>query len=226
MEPEATETAKPAGSSVGSIELQVRVSDKSQVGLKFVEKQGQIEIQLKSGDAQTARVLSDNLAGLKTSLNENGWNVEGRVQGSAVFSGQGGQNGAPAERGLSLLPSTELSSPASRSALNSPSAVADPPIREAGDRLGQGQPLRTEQVSIGQSSRQSGSDTSSGQDQHRSDRDGSPGRNGQQAREDGSGANSEQQGRRSVRDSEEWLESIENNLAQVSSRLVRTGETA
>lgn len=80
LEPASTELSKPAASSVGRIELQVKGSDEQQVGLRFVERQGRVEIQLKSGDLHTAQALSDNLAGLKTSLNENGWTVESRIQ--------------------------------------------------------------------------------------------------------------------------------------------------
>ena len=47
------------------------------MGLRFVEKQGRVEVQLKSGDASTAKTLSDNLAGLRTTLNEGGWDMEG-----------------------------------------------------------------------------------------------------------------------------------------------------
>lgn len=78
-EPTNTGPAKAAGSSVGTIELQLRSGDDSSVGLRFVERQGHVEIQLKSGDQQTTQSLSDNLAGLKTSLNETGWDVQARV---------------------------------------------------------------------------------------------------------------------------------------------------
>jgi hypothetical protein len=91
LEPASTEPAKPPTASVGTIELQVRGADEQQVGLRFVERQGQVEIQLKSGDVQTAQALSDNLADLKTSLNADGWNVESRIQGRPSSTDQSSQ---------------------------------------------------------------------------------------------------------------------------------------
>jgi hypothetical protein len=87
-EPPNTEGAKSAGSSVDAIELQVKSTNDSSVGLRFVERQGHIEIQLKSGDPQTAQALSENLAGLKTSLSETGWDVQTRLP-SAGQTAQG-----------------------------------------------------------------------------------------------------------------------------------------
>jgi hypothetical protein len=98
LEPASMEPANPSASSVGTIELQVRGADEQQIGLRFVERQGRVEIQLKSGDVQTAQALSDNLAGLKTSLNENGWNVESRIQDRLSSAGQGSQTVASADQ--------------------------------------------------------------------------------------------------------------------------------
>jgi hypothetical protein len=89
-EPTTAEATKPAGSSVGTIEMQIKSANDSSVGLRFVERQGSVEIQLKSGDPQTAQALSENLAGLKTSLNETGWDVQTRFSSA----GQANQNSA------------------------------------------------------------------------------------------------------------------------------------
>jgi hypothetical protein len=225
LEAVPSEPAKPLSSSVGTIELQVKVTDEKQVGLRLVERQGHVEIQLKSGDAQTAQALSDNLATLKTSLNENGWDVEDRIQTRLSPSVQGSPAGASTDRSSSALSQFESSDLSARAPLSALSATADMQSREAGDRSGLTQTLRTEQVSISQMSRQSGSDSSSSQDQSRSDRDASSGRNGQQTRHDGSGADSERQGRRSARDSEAWLDSIESNLTRSSSSRMMYGAT-
>ena len=189
LEPPPTEPAKPSTSSVGTIELQVRGADEQQVGLRFVERQGRVEIQLKSGDVQTAQALSDNLAGLKTSLNENGWNVDSRIQDRLSSAGQGFQ-----------------------------------PVASA-DQFGSPQSLRTEQLSMGQMNRQSGSDSSAGKGHSGPHQDGSSSRNGQQAENENTGPDSERQGRRSARDSEAWLESIESNLTRSPSRRIATGVT-
>lgn len=189
LEPASTEPAKPSTSSVGTIELQVRGADEQQVGLRFVERQGHVEIQLKSGDVQTARALSDNLAELKTSLNENGWNVE--------------------SRNLDRPSSTDQSSQIAMSA----------------DHLGSPQTPRAEQISMGQMNGQSGSDSSAGKEHSRPDQDGPSGKNEQQARNESAGSDSERHGRRSARDSEAWLESIESNLTRSPSGRVTTGVT-
>jgi hypothetical protein len=221
----SSEPAKPMGSSVGTIELQVKVADEKQVGLRFVERQGHIEIQLKSGDAQTTQALSDNLAGLKTSLNENGWDVDSRIRTRLTPSIQSAQAGASADRGSPALSQFEPSDLSARTSLSSLSATADAQSREAEGRSGLAQALRTEQISMNQMPRQGGSDSSSSHDQSRSDRDASPGRNGQQPRHDGSGADSERQGRRSARVSEAWLDSIENDLTRSSSSQMMHGAT-
>lgn len=204
LEPVATEPAKPFGSSVGSIELTVKISGEEQVGLRFAEKQGRVEIQLKSSDAQTAKALSDNLAGLKTSLNEGGWDVESRVQDRPAGLDQGSQTGVSSEKSPSTQAQFESSGLAARAPLTSSSTPVD--------HLGSPPPPRPEQISSGQMSRQSGSDPSAGQDHSRPDRDGSSGRDGQPARDDSARGDSERQGRRSGRDSEVWLESMESNL--------------
>lgn|GEM_PF-2061318 len=92
--PVVADDVKSASSSVGAIELQVRTSDDSAVGLRFVERQGHVEIQLKSSDSQTAQALSENLTGLKTSLNETGWDVQARLSPVA----QGSQNAVLEQR--------------------------------------------------------------------------------------------------------------------------------
>lgn len=224
-EPASTDPVKPFASSVGTIELQVKIADDKQVGLRFVERQGQVEVQMKSGDAQTAKALSDNLPGLRTSLNENGWDVNSRVQDRLSPVGQGSQIAASTERGSSPLAQFEPSSLSARASLTPLSTAADQQMREAGDHFGSAQTLRAEPVSTSQMSQQSGTDSSSRQDQSRPDRDGSSGRNGQQTRNDGAGADSERQGRRSARDSEAWLESIESNLTGSASRRFTTGAT-
>lgn len=191
-EPPNTEGAKPAGSSVDAIELQVKSADDSSVGLRFVERQGHVEIQLKSGDPQTAQALSENLAGLKTSLSETGWDVQTRL--SSV--GQTAQG-----------------------------AALDQHIHAAVDPSGSSQSPRTGEVTAGQMNQQSGSDSTAGQDHSRPARDDSSGRNGQQGQPDGASADSERQGRRSTRDSEAWLESIESNLTRSSAGRLTTGVT-
>jgi hypothetical protein len=189
LEPASMEPANPSAPSVGTIELQVRGADEQQVGLRFVERQGRVEIQVKSGDVQTAQALSDSLAGLKTSLNENGWNVESRVQDRLSSAGQGSQ-----------------------------------PVASA-DQFGSPQTLRTEQISMGQTNRQSGSDSSAGNGHSGRDQDGSSGTDGQQPQSESAGSEPEGQGRRSARDTEAWLESIESNLSRSSSSRVTTGVT-
>lgn len=191
-EPPDTEGAKPAGSSVDAIELQVKSANDSSVGLRFVERQGHIEIQLKSGDPQTARTLSENLAGLKTSLSETGWDVQ------------------------TLLPSVGQTAQG---------ATLDQRIHAAADPSSSTPAPRTGEVSTAQMNQQSGSDSSARQDQSRPEREAPSGRNGQQGRNDSTSADSERQGRRSARDSEAWLESIESNLTRSSSGRVTTGVT-
>jgi hypothetical protein len=222
-EPTPPAPLKPIGSSVGTIELQVRVANEQQVGLRFVERQGHVEIQLKSGDAQTAQALSDNLAGLKTSLNENGWDVESRIQTRLSLVGQGPQTEASPDRRSSTPAQFESASLSARASLSPASATGDQQTREFADQLGAPRTLRTEQVPTGQMNHQSESDSSSRQQQSRPDRDGSTGRHGQHARNDSAGGDAERQDRRSARDSEAWLESMESNLTRSSSRLFSTG---
>jgi hypothetical protein len=223
LEPASTEPAKSSGSSVGTIELQVKVADDKSVGLRFVERQGQVTIQLKSGDLQTAQALSDNLAGLKSSLNENGWDVESRVQARLAPVGQSPGSPASADRGSSPLLQFEASSLPNRASLDPWSTTGNQQARQAADSFGPPQTLRTEQVSTGQMNHQNGSDSSSSHDQPRPDRDGSSGKNGQHAPNESAAADSERQGRRSPRGSAAWLESIESNLTKSSSSWVTTG---
>jgi len=87
------------------------------------------------------------------------------------------------------------------------------------------QTLRAEQISMGQMNQQSGSDSSAGKGHSGPHQDGSSSRNGQQAENENTGPDSERQGRRSARDSEAWLESIESNLTRSPSSRVTTGVT-
>ncbi len=214
--PEATlkEALKPAGSSVGTIELQVKSPDRSSVGLRFVERQGRVEIQMKSGDQQTAREISEHLGGLKTTLNETGWEVESRIQTPIASVGQASQTEATAARGLSPILQQVFTNLSTRFSLDSTPTSAD--------RSGSSLLPPTEQVPNAQFSRQSGSDS---YDQSRTDRNDTSDKNGQQGRNDNASADSGGQGRRSARDSEAWLESMESNLTRSSSVRVTTGVT-
>jgi hypothetical protein len=225
QEPTPPAPVKPFGSSVGTIELQVRGANEQQVGLRFVERQGHVEIQLKSGDAQAAQTLSDSLAGLKTSLNENGWDVESRIQTRLSVVNQGPQAESSADRRFFPLAQFESSSLAAHGSLDPASTTGDQQIRGGADQPGAPRSPRPESVSTAQLNHQGGSDSPSGQDQSRPDRDGSSGRNGQHARNDSAGGDAERQGRRPARDSEAWLESIESNLTRASSRGATTGAT-
>jgi hypothetical protein len=224
MEPTPPAPVKPFSSSVGTIELQIRVADEQQVGLRFVERQGHVEIQLKSGDAQTAQALSDNLAGLKTSLNENGWDVESRIQSRLSPAGPGPQAEASADRRSFPLAQLESSTLPTRASFGSASTTGDQQTREFAEQIGVLRTPRSEQLSTTQTNHQSGSDSSSAQDQSRSDRDGASGGNGQHSRNGNAERDAERQGRRSVRDSEAWLDSMESNLTRSSSPQVTTGE--
>lgn len=224
-EPTSTENAKPAGSSVGTIELQIKSSDDSSVGLRFVQRQGHIEVQLKSGDQQTVKVLSENLGELKTSLNDSGWDVGTRIQARVTPTGQAFQIGAVNDRSSSTVAELQSSNLSPRFSQDSLTTSGDQRFREVTELTGSSQLPRTEQVSNTQMNRQSSSDSSGNHDQSRPDRDDSQGRNGQQGRNDGAGADSQRQGRRSARDSEAWLESIESNLTRSTSGRVLTGVT-
>lgn len=180
-EPATTVAEKPAGSSVGTIELQIRSADDSSVGLRFVERQGHVEIQMKSGDRQTAQALSANLAGLTTSLNETGWDVQ-----------------------THLFPAGQTP----------PKAALDQHMRASADQSGPAQLPRAAVLTTNQTNPQSDSDSSAGQDRSSTGRDDSSGRNGQHGQNASASADSERQGRRSARDSEAWLESMERNLTQ------------
>ena len=206
------ELGRHSGSSVESIELQVQIAGESPVGLKFIEKQGCVEIQLKSSDARTSQELADNLADLGSALNDKGWTVDSRIQGRNSILNPGAQDGSAAERGSSLLAGMASSGLVSRTPLNSSTVAGDLPVRDATDHFGTGRPQQVEQFPVGPSSRRSGSESSVGQDHSRPDRDSSSDRNGQDARSDNAGANSERKGRRSARDSKEWMESLERNL--------------
>ena len=184
------DAAKPAGSSVGAIELQVRSADDSSVGLRFVERQGRVEVQLKSGSQQTAQALTENLSGLKTSLNEAGWDVQTRVPSP-------GRN-----VGFEALDQ------------HVPSSAGQPAATQV---------LRAGEASGSQMNQQSRSDSSADQDQSRTGRDDSSGRNGQQGRDHSASADSDRHGRRSARESEAWLESIENDWTGSSTGRATTG---
>lgn len=214
-EPAVAATPKPAGSSVGTIELQIKSPDQSSVGLRFVERQGRVEIQMKSGDQQTARALSENLGGLKTSLNETGWDVESRIQPRIAPVGRSSQSAVTTDRGI--VPTAEYHSTnlSNRFFFDSSPPTVD---RSSSSPL---HPM--EQVSNAQMSRPSGSDPSASQDQSRHDRNDTSGRNGQQGRNDNTSSDSRGQGRRSARDSEAWLESMESNLTRSSLARVTTG---
>lgn len=216
-DPVTSAAPKPGGSAVGAIELQINSPDQRSVGLRIVERQGRVEIQMKSADQQTARALSENLGALKTSLNETGWDVESRVQTRIAPIGQVAQTAATADRGSVPSAGYQSTNLSARFSFDSSFTPAD---------RSNSVPLHPmEQVSSAQMSRQSGSDSSASQDHSRPDQSDPSGRNGQQGRNDNASADSGGQGRRSARDSEAWLESMESNLTQSSSVRFTTGVT-
>ncbi len=217
-EPTAEAPPKPAGSSVGTVELRIESPDRSSIGLRFVERQGRVEIQMNSGDQRTARALSENLDGLKSSLIETGWDVESRTQTRITPVGSASETVATENRGSA--PSAEYQS----SNLSSTRFSFDLPLT-APDRSSSSPPHPLEQVSNAQISRQSGSDSSASQDQSRPDRNDQSGRNGHHGRNDNASADSGGQGRQSARASEAWLESMEGGLTHSSAVGVTTGVT-
>lgn len=217
--PETTtsEVANRGGSSVGTIELQVKSADQSSVALRFVERQGQIEIQMKSGDQRTVNALSENLSALKTSLNETGWDVEGRIQVRSAAVVRTAQIVANADRGSSPVAQLQSSTVSARLAFDSSPNAPQP--------LDSHQSVRLEQVSSAHTNPQSAVDSPEKQSQFPSDRSDSSGRKGQQGRNDSAGADSGGQGRRSAKESEVWLESMESSLTRSSSVQATTGIT-
>lgn len=180
---------------------------------------------MKSGDQQTVKALTENLGELKTSLNDSGWDVGTRIQARVSPVGQAFQVGAANDRSPSSVAEIQSSNPSVRISQDSLTTSGDQRFREVSEATPTSQFSRTEQVSNTQMNRQGSSDSSGNHDQSRPDRDDSHGRNGQQGRNDGASADSQRQGRRSARDSEAWLDSIESNVTRSASGRVLTGVT-
>jgi hypothetical protein len=207
------EVQKPAGSPVSSIELQVKSASSAPLAMRFVARQGQVEIQLKSGDQQTVRTLSENLNGLKAALGESGWDVTSRArtdypQGALPAQSEPFAGSNPAKSALPLPQDSTQ-----RTADGFSSAVVDRQPPAQAERVG-----HVPEV-------QSGQPGGAGGNENRRDTDSgggsSSGRHHQQdAKQGESGANGHGQGRQPARDAEAWLDSIERKLT--SSDGVRT----
>jgi hypothetical protein len=212
---ESTLAGQPSRSrAISSIEVQVQLQSDSQIGLRFVDRQGHIEVQMKSADQQAAQTLIEGLDGLKSSLAREGWSVESQIPARLNLAA-----GTTQESNAFVGTSTP-NSQSSAASLVKPAWVDGTPSFEEShvhglqEHTGSAQNVRSEPSASAPLSHRIEWDSSTSQDRSRPEHGGTSGRKEQQHSADHGSRDSEKQGRRPTHNTETWMDSIESLLSQ------------
>jgi hypothetical protein len=90
LEAQAAATPDTAPSDVNppvqikTLEIRVQSDQATQIGLRFTERQGKVDVQFRSTDDGAVHSMSTGLNGLKTVLGETGWDVESLTHASTA----------------------------------------------------------------------------------------------------------------------------------------------
>jgi hypothetical protein len=212
---ESTLAGQPSRSrAISSIEVQVQLQSDSQIGLRFVDRQGHIEVQMKSADQQAAQTLIEGLDGLKSSLAREGWSVESQIPARLNLAA-----GTTPESNAFVGTSTP-NSQSSAASLVKPAWVDGTPSFEEShvhglqEHTDSAQNVRSEPSANAPLSHRIEWDSFTSQDRSRPEHGGTSGRKEQQHSADHGSRDSEKQSRRPTRNTETWVDSIESLLSQ------------
>jgi hypothetical protein len=209
--------------SISSIELQVQSEGESQVGLRFIERQGRVEVQMKPTSQQTAQVLIGSVDELKNSLAREGWIVEigipthltlavGAKPEPAAFNATFTSTNPPPAPSLPPLTGLQDSSPVAEIFIHRP--------EEPTDTI---QSIRTEAPATAPLNQNSNAESSTCQNRSQQEKDGSSDRREQQQSSQDGNTDSERQDRPPARIAGAWLDSIESLLSQPTTLRFPTG---
>ncbi len=223
--PESTLSAQASRSStpISSIDVQVQLQSDSQIGLRFFDRQGHVEVQMKSADRQVAQTLIEGLDGLKSSLTREGWSVESRVLTRLPLTADPTPEPSAFARGATLTSQSPSISLPRLAWVDGTPSVEDGHVHGPQDHTDSTQYVRTEPPVTAPLNHRGDADSSSGQGRAHPDQGGASGSNEQQRSPDPGSRDSEKQGRRAARNRETWMESIESLLSQPTSVRFSTG---
>ena len=222
---ESTLPAQPSRTSapISSIEVQVQLQSDSQIGLRFIDRNGHIEVQMKSADQQAAQTLIGGLDGLKSSLAREGWSVESRIPARPTLAAE-----TTPEASAFGKVSAPTSQPAATSLprlawVDALSPVEEGHVRGFQEHTDNAQYVRPEPPAPTPLNHRGDSDSSTGQDRSHPDQGGTSERKEEQHSTDHSSRDSEKQGRRPTHNTETWMDSIESLLSQPTPARSSTG---
>ena len=209
---ESTLPAQPSRSSasISSIEVQVHLQSDSQIGLRFVDRQGHIEVQMKSADQQASQTLIDGLDGLKSSLTREGWSVESRIPTRLTLAADATPEASVFDRSSAPIGQPPDTSLPRLAWVGATPTVEDGHVHDLQEHTDNAQYVRTETPVLTPLNHRSDSDSSTGQDRSHPDQNDTSGRKEQQHSADHGSRNSEKQSRQPTRNTETWMDSIES----------------
>ena len=213
----------PSSAAISSIEVQVQLQSDSQIGLRFVDRQGHIEVQMKSADPQAAQTLIEGLDGLKSSLAREGWSVESQIPARLNLAA-----GTTPESNAFVGTSTP-NGQSSAASLVKPAWVDGTPSFEEShvhglqEHTDSAQNIRSEPSTSAPLSHRIDWDSSTSQDRSSPEHGGTSGRKEQQHSADHGSRDSEKQGRRPTHNTETWMDSIESLFSQPTPARSSTG---
>jgi len=200
--------------SISSIEVQLQSQGEGQVGLRFVQRQGQVEVQLKSASQQTTQLVLDGVDTLTSSLTRAGWIVESTIPAHLTLAGAGTMgpwafdtsSTSPRQQGSAFVP---LLAKTSESPL-----TGDFLAHSLEEHMDTNQYARIEPSVSGQRTHGGSSESMMSQDRSHQDRGGASEKHEQQHSSQDGNRDSARKHRQTAPRTETWIDFIKSQLSQ------------
>ncbi len=209
--------------SISSIEVQLQSQGEGQIGVRFVQRQGQVEVQLKSASQETTQLVLDGVDTLRSSLTRAGWTVESTIPVHLTLAGAGTMEPWALD-------------PSSTAARQQDSALApllpktsEPPLpgnffaRSLVEHMDTNQCARIETSVSDQRTHERSSESTMSQDRSNQDRGGASEKHEQQHSPQDGNRDSAKKNRQTAPKTETWIDSIQSQLSQSATMRFSSG---
>ncbi|MGO9242280.1 MAG: hypothetical protein ACLQBJ_15870 [Bryobacteraceae bacterium] len=209
--------------SISSIEVQLQSQGEGQVGLRFVQRQGQVEVQLKSASQQTTQLVLDGVDTLTSSLTRAGWTVESTILAHLTLAGADKME--PSAFDTSSTSARQQGSavvPLLAKTYDSPLA-GDFLARSLAEHMDTNQYARIEPSVSGQRVHGGSSESMMSQDRSHQDHGGASEKHGQQHSSQDGNRDSARKNRQTAPRAETWIDFIQSQLGQSATMRFSSG---
>ena len=192
----APQPETPAAGPVGAIAIKLGGAADGSIDLRFVERRGQVEVQMKTSNPQSARAIIEDLSELKNSLNANGWDVR-----SVAVARQSQWN--------MLLPRATTDPTAAAVPAARVDETGAAPARDGRGQIDASSVLRSSTIASAESPQFANADSSGGSPQHQPGTGTDSDRQGGGRERSGEQTDADQQRRRRQADGRTWLAALD-----------------